>query len=87
MHLIMYIGIAPVTNGMAAVIIDGLICEVVYTILAGGTINGALVGPTSSYGTIASGPCPITITPILSPLYGMEFISHIHNNYIFTYIR
>ena len=85
MHL-MYIGIAPVINGIAAVIMDGLTCEVVYTILAGGTINGVLVGPTSSYGTIVSGPCPITITPVLSPSYGMEFIHYVVITYLHMYI-
>ena len=42
----------------ATVIIDGLQCEVTYAIIAGGTLNGVLVGPRSSHGTITSGPCP-----------------------------
>ena len=42
----------------ATVIIDGLQCEVTYTIIAGGTLNGVLVGPRSSHGTVTSGPCP-----------------------------
>ena len=37
--------------------VDGLQCEVTYDIIAGGTLNGALVGPRSSHGTITSGPC------------------------------
>ena len=45
-------------NGMATVTIDGLECEVTYTITAEGTLNGALVGPRSSHGTVTSGPCP-----------------------------
>ena len=48
---------AAVTSGMATVTIDGLECEVTYTITAGGTLNGALVGPRSSHGIITSGPC------------------------------
>ena len=45
-------------NGMATVTIDRLQCEVTYNITAGGTLNGALVGPRSSHGNITSGPCP-----------------------------
>ena len=44
-------------NGMATVTVDGLECEVTYDIIAEGTLNGALVGPRSSHGTITSGPC------------------------------
>ena len=51
-------GMAVVTNGMATVTIDGLECEVTYTIIAEGTLNGALVGPRSSHGTITSDSCP-----------------------------
>ena len=49
---------AAVNNGMATVTIVALECEVTYTITTGGTLNGALVGPRSSHGTITSGPCP-----------------------------
>ena len=42
----------------ATVIIDGLQCEVTYAIIAGGTLNGTLVGPRSSHGNITSGSCP-----------------------------
>ena len=52
-------GMAVVTNGMATVTVDGLQCEVTYDITAGGTLNGVLVGPRSSHGTITSGPCPL----------------------------
>ena len=45
-------------NGMALVTVSGLDCEITYNITAGGVLNGALVGPRSSHGTIASGPCP-----------------------------
>ena len=54
-----YVGMAEINGiGMATVTIDGLQCEVTYDITAGGTLNGALVGPKSSHGTITSGPCP-----------------------------
>ena len=56
---------------MATVTIDGLQCEVTYTITAGGTLNGVLVGPRSSYGAITAGPCPdtpsSTVSPTISP--------------------
>ena len=48
---------ATITNGMAIVTVDELDCEVTYDIIAGGTLNGDLVGPRSSHGTITSGPC------------------------------
>ena len=52
-------GIASVTNGMATVTIYGLECGVTYTITAGGTLNGSLIGPRSSHGTIAES-CLVT---------------------------
>ena len=44
---------------MATVTVNALKCEATYTIIAGGTLNGDLVGPRSSLGTITSGPCPV----------------------------
>ena len=44
---------------MAIVAVNGLDCEVTYTIIAGGTLNGDLVGPRSSHGAITAGPCPV----------------------------
>ena len=44
---------------MATVTISGLQCEVTYNITAEGTLNGALVGPGSSHGSISAGPCPL----------------------------
>ena len=56
---------------MAVVTIDGLECEVIYNISAGGTLNGDLVGPRSSYETINAGPCPeissSTVSPTITP--------------------
>ena len=52
-----YLDTAPITNGMSTVTLNGLACGVMYAITAGGTLNGDLVGPRSSHGTI-SGSCP-----------------------------
>ena len=56
----LHTGMAEITEGMntVTVTINGLECEVTYTITAEGTLNGALVGPRSSHGTITSGSCP-----------------------------
>ena len=40
------------------VTVDGLECETSYTIKAGGTLNGNLVGPASSYDIITTNTCP-----------------------------
>ena len=40
----MYVGTAPVTNGIAAVTLDGLICGITYNIIASGTLNGDSIG-------------------------------------------
>ena len=57
-------GTANITNGIATVTVDGLSCEVEYTITAGGIFDGELVGPRLSHGTITAGPCPLTVTTI-----------------------
>ena len=49
-------GNALIINGMATVIVSTLECGATYTIIAGGTLNGNLVGPRSSYETISK-PC------------------------------
>ena len=53
-------GSGQVINGMATVTLEELACGVTYNITAGGTLNGNLVGPTSSHGTItfSNHPCP-----------------------------
>ena len=51
-------GSSPITNGTATVTVNGLECGVTYSIIAGGTFNGDLVGPESSHGTVTTGPCP-----------------------------
>ena len=57
---------------IVTVTIDGLQCEVTYDIIAGGTLNGALVGPRSSHGTITSGPCPLPMpTPSVATSLSM----------------
>ena len=55
-------GNAPIINGTATVTVNGLECGVTYTIIAGGTLNGDLVGPRSSYESITTGPCPGDMT-------------------------
>ena len=39
--------------------VNGLECGTNYTIIAGGTLNGDLVGPQSSHGHISTNPCPM----------------------------
>ena len=58
----MYTGIGPTNNTVAIVTLNGLQCGVTYNIIAGGTLNGELVGPRSPHGTITAGPCSPTIT-------------------------
>ena len=55
---------------MATVTINELACGVPYTITAGGTLNGELVGPRSSHGT-TMGPCPPGVTPTIVPTTSM----------------
>ena len=47
---------------MATVVFAGLGCDITYTIIAGGRLDGNLVGPKSSHGT-AMGDCPVMVTP------------------------
>ena len=54
-------GTATVINETATVNLTGLACGVTYTITAGGTLNGDLVGLRSFHGTTV-GPCPPGIT-------------------------
>ena len=51
-------GIALITNRMATVQVNGLDCGTNYTITAGGTLNGDLVGLRSSHGSTTTNPCP-----------------------------
>ena len=63
-------GTAPAINGMATVAVDGLECGVAYTIIAGGTLSGDLVGPRLSHGTIATNPCPVCpVCPVTGNIY------------------
>ena len=54
-----YLGIAPITEGMATVTINNLQCGVTYNITAEGMLNETL-GSRSSHGNIAPRPCPMT---------------------------
>ena len=40
------------------VIVNGLECEAIYIIIAGGTLNGGLLGPRSSYNNLTTSTCP-----------------------------
>ena len=44
---------------MGVVTVNGLECGTNYTIIAGGTLNGVLVGPRSIHGNISTNPCPM----------------------------
>ena len=59
------IGTASITNHVATVILEGLTCGVVYNIIAGGKLNGDLVGPRSSHGIFTADPCPEMSSTIL----------------------
>ena len=52
--------------------------EVTYTITAEGTLNGALVGPRSSHGTVTSGPCPAVMPSPSVPTPLMSGMDEIH---------
>ena len=56
---------------MATVTVNGLECEVIYSITAGGTLDGQLVGPRSSQETITAGPCPPIMTTTIIPTTSM----------------
>ena len=46
---------------MAIVTVNGLKCQGTYTVTAGGSLNGDLVGPRSSHGNITAGSCPVCL--------------------------
>ena len=81
-HKCIYSGIAPIINGVATVTINGLVCEEEYMITAGGTLNGQLVGPRSSRGTI-TGYCPPVVTPTIVPTESTDSKEEIH---VYTYV-
>ena len=60
--------------------VNGLQCEVTYTIIAGGTLNGDLVGPRSFNGNVTAGRCPVNMK---SNLYAFTLYIYI---YIYIYI-
>ena len=59
-------GNASITDETATVTVTGLKCGVNYTIIAGGTLNGELVGPRSSHGTIVMPACPVDVEGLSS---------------------
>ena len=54
---IKFSGTAAAINGMAIVTVNGVECGVTYTIIAGGTLNGNLVGPRTPHGKVTANPC------------------------------
>jgi len=62
------------------VTVNGLECEVTYTITAGGTLNGHSVGPISSYGTVTAGSC--LSCPVTSKDYQIKALILFKNSFI-----
>ena len=60
--LLLISGSGSVINKTATVTVNGLQCGVTYTIIAGGTRNGDLVGPRSSFENVIMADCP-TVEP------------------------
>ena len=61
-------------NGSATIIISGLNCLEAYTVTAGGTLDGTLVGPRSSHEPITTGVCMPTVAPTTSSMIGKSFV-------------
>ena len=51
-------GTAPVINGLATVVANGLECGTSYSIIVGGILNGKSVGPSRSNGKFSTCACP-----------------------------
>lgn len=51
-----------ISSSLAMVMFDNFQCDVTYTISAGGTLQGELVGPNLLFGNVMSGPCPPEVT-------------------------
>ena len=66
MYIFTHLVSAQITNGLAMVTVGELACGVTYTITAGGTLDGQLVGPRSSHGTVTAGPCEVVPTTTTS---------------------
>ena len=63
---------------MATVTIDGLECEMTYSIIAEGTLKGILVGPRSSHGTISTGPCSVVSTTSTTAALFSKYVCSVH---------
>ena len=63
-----------VVNGSATVSINGLECGELYTIIAGGTLNGALIGPRLISDNRISGAC-VMITPSTTTTPGKNYVN------------
>ena len=58
MYYVCITGTGATSSRVATVTVNGLMCEVEYTITAGGTLNGQLVGPRIFLGNVTTGSCP-----------------------------
>ena len=56
---------------MSTVTLNGLACGVIYTITAGGTLGGDLVGPRLFYGNFTDDSCQPEITATIVPTTSM----------------
>ena len=56
-------------NGSATIIIPGLNCQETYTVNAGGTVNGTLLGPRSFHENITTGDCQIGMQRLVLSIY------------------
>ena len=67
-------------NGDATIRIFELNCQATYTVTAGGTLDGTLVGPRSSHGIITTGDCMVTVAPTTSIMTGkiLSIYKHAH---------
>ena len=65
-------------NGDATIRIFGLNCLEAYTVTAGGTLDGTLVGPRSSQETITTGDCMVTVAPTTSIMTGKILLICMH---------
>lgn len=67
-------------NGNATIRIFGLNCLEAYTVIAGGTLDGTLVGPRSTHDSITTGDCMERIAPTMSTMtskncrFNLQFI-------------
>ena len=71
------LGSAPIINEMATVIVNELECEVTYTTMVVGTLDGDLVGPRLSYEAVTTGTCPVNV---MGEFYVESVSSHLNKS-------